>query len=108
GGAAASGGAGGGICWVAYGLPAEGDVHDELLAAPDTPRPQWTRFVASLGQLGPQEMARRWEQARRLLRENGVTYNVYGDPRGADRPWELDPLPLLVAADAVRSLHAGA
>src|SRR5262249_50099688 len=98
---------GGGISWLAYALPAEVDVHDELLAAPDTPRPHWTRFVTSLGQLGPQEMARRWEQARRLLRENGVTYNVYGDPRGADRPWELDPLPLLLAADEWRSLEAG-
>ena len=28
----------------------------------------------------------------KLLRENGVTYNVYGDPRGTDRPWELDPV----------------
>ena len=31
------------------------------------------------------------------IRENGVTYNVYGDPQGVDRPWELDMLPLLIA-----------
>jgi len=96
-----------GTSWLAYALPADVDVHDELLAAPDTPRPHWARFAASLAQLGPQEMARRWEQARRLLRENGVTYNVYGDPRGADRPWELDPIPLLLAADEWRALEAG-
>jgi uncharacterized circularly permuted ATP-grasp superfamily protein/uncharacterized alpha-E superfamily protein len=30
-----------------------------------------------------------------------VTYNVYGDPQGMERPWELDPIPLLMApADA--------
>ena len=46
---------------------------------------------------GPQGLAQRWEQARRLLRENGVTYNVYGAPEGPDRPWELDPIPLLLA-----------
>ena len=38
---------------------------------------------------------------RHLIRENGVTYNVYGDPRGMDRPWQLDPIPLLIPpADA--------
>ena len=43
----------------------------------------------------------RWEQARRLFRENGVTYNVYGDPQGPDRPWELDPIPLLIGQERV-------
>ncbi len=90
-----------------YPLPPDADVHDELLTGPDTPRPHWTRFADSLARLGPQELARRWEQARRLLRENGVTYNVYGDPRGTDRPWELDPLPLLLAPDEWRRLEAG-
>ena len=37
----------------------------------------------------------------REIRENGVTYNVYADPQGADRPWELDPLPLLLSAERV-------
>jgi uncharacterized circularly permuted ATP-grasp superfamily protein/uncharacterized alpha-E superfamily protein len=41
-------------------------------------------------------MQRRWDHARRLIRDNGVTYNVYGDPRGMDRPWELDPIPLVI------------
>ena len=31
----------------------------------------------------------------RLIRDNGVTYNVYGDPRGMHRPWEPDPMPRL-------------
>ena len=81
--------AGGG--WrLGYPLPPDADVHDELLADSGTPRLHWTRFVDSLARFGPEELARRWDQARRLLRENGVTYNVYGDPRGTDRPWELD------------------
>ena len=75
-----------------YPLPPDSDVHDELLAPGGALRAHWTRFSDSLARLGFQEMARRWDQARRLLRENGVTYNVYGDPRGTDRPWELDPI----------------
>src|SRR5262245_35766891 len=97
-----------GASWrLGYPLPPDADVHDELLASPDTPRAHWTRFTESLSQLGSQELARRWDQARRLLRENGVTYNVYGDPRGTDRPWELDPLPLLLPADEWHTLEAG-
>jgi uncharacterized circularly permuted ATP-grasp superfamily protein/uncharacterized alpha-E superfamily protein len=90
-----------------YPLPPDADVHDELLAPGGALRPQWSRFGESLARLGPQEMARRWDQARRLLRENGVTYNVYGDPRGTDRPWELDPMPLLLPPDEWVKLEAG-
>src|SRR4029453_4009942 len=97
-----------GAAWGArYPLPPDADGHDELLAGPETPRPHWARFADSLARLGPQELARRWDQARRLLRENGVTYTVYGDPRGTDRPWELDPLPLLLAPDEWQGLQAG-
>jgi uncharacterized circularly permuted ATP-grasp superfamily protein/uncharacterized alpha-E superfamily protein len=81
-------------------------VHDEMLAAPDEPRPHWAAFVRSLAGLGPQEIARRWEQARRLIHDNGVTYNVYGDPQGMDRPWELDALPLLIGTEEWRELEA--
>jgi uncharacterized circularly permuted ATP-grasp superfamily protein len=74
------------------GLPG---LHDEMLGAPGTPRPHWQALVRSLHALGGAELARRWEVARRLIHENGVTYNVYGDPRGMDRPWALDPIPLV-------------
>src|SRR4029453_17530614 len=90
-----------------YPLPPDADVHDELLAGPETPRPHWARFADSLARLGPQEVARRWDQARRRLGEKGVPHNVSGDPRGPDRPWELDPLPLLLAPDEWQGLEAG-
>jgi uncharacterized circularly permuted ATP-grasp superfamily protein/uncharacterized alpha-E superfamily protein len=75
-----------------------GDVWDEMLAAPGEPRPHWLPVMRWLRGQGRTEMARRWEQGRRLIRENGVTYNVYGDPRGIHRPWELDAVPLVVSA----------
>jgi uncharacterized circularly permuted ATP-grasp superfamily protein len=45
--------------------------------------------------------------AARQIQENGVTYNVYADPKGADRPWELDLLPHVLAADEWQQLSAG-
>ncbi|MBI3444527.1 MAG: circularly permuted type 2 ATP-grasp protein [Magnetospirillum sp.] len=55
----------------------------------------------------PEEMRRRWDLGQRLLRDNGVTYNVYGDPAGLDRPWRLDPLPLVLAADEWAHIASG-
>ncbi|HWF20125.1 MAG TPA: circularly permuted type 2 ATP-grasp protein, partial [Verrucomicrobiae bacterium] len=39
--------------------------------------------------------------------EHGVTYNVYGDPHGMDRPWELDMVPLLVPPSEWAKIEAG-
>jgi uncharacterized circularly permuted ATP-grasp superfamily protein/uncharacterized alpha-E superfamily protein len=73
-------------------------LHDEMLAAPGAPRAHWSALMRSLHELGAGELTRRWDLGRRLIHENGVTYNVYGDPRGMDRPWELDPIPLVLDA----------
>ena len=43
------------------------------------------------------ELRRRWREALHLIHENGVSYNVYGDERGMERPWSLSPVPVLVA-----------
>ena len=34
----------------------------------------------------PEELERRWSRAERRIRENGITYNIYSDPLGANRP----------------------
>ncbi|MBF0307081.1 MAG: circularly permuted type 2 ATP-grasp protein [Alphaproteobacteria bacterium] len=62
------------------------------------PRPHWREFTDGLMQLPPEELRRRWELGQRLLRENGVTYDVHGDPDGLDRLWRLDPLPVILPA----------
>ena len=49
-----------------------------------------------MARLGPRELDRRWKSAQQLIRNNGITYNVYGDPRGAERPWPVDPIPLIL------------
>jgi uncharacterized circularly permuted ATP-grasp superfamily protein/uncharacterized alpha-E superfamily protein len=85
-------------------LPA---IYDESVTALGNSRPHWQRFARGFDQLGPDELTARWENARKFIRENGVTYNVYGDPMGMDRPWELDMLPLLISAEEWRKIEAG-
>ena len=82
-------------------------VFDELTADGLSPRPHWAHFVDSLEQVGSQELERRWERAERRIRENGVTYNIYGDPLGANRPWRIDLVPLLIEPDEWRLIEAG-
>ena len=80
---------------------------DEMFSAPGVLRPHWKQFVEALDAMGRPELGRRWEIAQRLIRENGVTYNVHGDEQGYDRPWELDALPLLIPAAEWSALSAG-
>ena len=86
--------------------PAPG-VYDEMLTASGTLRPIWEPYISSVDSLGSDELARRWKTARQRIRENGVTYNVYGDPLGMNRPWNLDAIPLLISPHEWRELEAG-
>ena len=85
--------------------PAPG-VFDELAAASGAQRPHGDKLIGSIVSLGAEEFASRLETARRIIRDNGVTYNVYGDPQGMDRPWELDMVPLLIPPDTWAHVEA--
>jgi uncharacterized circularly permuted ATP-grasp superfamily protein/uncharacterized alpha-E superfamily protein len=70
--------------------------YNEMWSAPHAPRPHWDRFVCGMEGVGLTEISRRWEAAARLIRQQGMTYNVYGDPHGMDREWQLDPIPFII------------
>lgn len=82
------------------------DGYDELVATGEV-RPQWNEFIRMLGGLGTEEFARRRAQAAKLIEENGVTYNVYGDPEGVNRPWAMDLLPQILAPEDWPAIEAG-
>ncbi len=70
-------------------------------------REPWRVIDGALRAFGPGEMWRRWEQARQLIRQHGVTFNIYGDPRGLERPWPLDPVPVMVSHQEFAALAVG-
>jgi uncharacterized circularly permuted ATP-grasp superfamily protein/uncharacterized alpha-E superfamily protein len=80
---------------------------DELLDAGGAVRPHWRHLAATLEQLGLPALHEREREARRLLRETGATYNVYGDPQGYERPWLLDPIPALISSDEWMEIETG-
>ena len=80
---------------------------DELFEAPLKPRAHWSRFMAELGASSTGGIRERLLAAERRIRDSGVTYNVYADPMGHDRPWDLDVLPLIIAPEEWQALEAG-
>lgn len=78
-----------------------------MCAAPGVPREHWRPLYDSLNATSPRELNARINAAERHLRDSGVTYNVYDDPTGLDRQWEMDMLPLLISPDEWRGLEAG-
>lgn len=84
-----------------------GEHYHEMLTTDGQLRPHWQPLLGQLRQLGAQQLDQRQQLLDRQILENGVTYNVYADAKGADRPWELDLLPQLIAADEWQALASG-
>jgi uncharacterized circularly permuted ATP-grasp superfamily protein/uncharacterized alpha-E superfamily protein len=81
--------------------------YDELRGHDGQIRAHWQHFLDALCTLGPEALGERCREARRLIRDNGVTYNLHGDPQGMSRPWELDLLPVLIRSDEWAALERG-
>ncbi|MFI3198861.1 MAG: circularly permuted type 2 ATP-grasp protein [Methylococcaceae bacterium] len=82
-------------------------IYDEMYATENKALPYWVRFMAALESMGSEKLELRRREAQRLLRENGVTYNVYGDSESLTRPWRLDPVPLLISSEEWIVIEAG-
>lgn len=80
--------------------------YDEMLEAPARPRPHWRAMLEAMLAAPSDKMRERVQEIERQVRENGVTYNVYADPQGTDRPWELDLLPQIIPADEWAGIEA--
>jgi uncharacterized circularly permuted ATP-grasp superfamily protein/uncharacterized alpha-E superfamily protein len=80
---------------------------DECIDADGELRATYASFLEALPHFNSLELKRRDETTRRIIQEQGITYNVYGDPLGFDRPWQLDLIPFLISAAEWRELEKG-
>jgi len=83
------------------------DQPEAAAAADDSLSPEWTRFFNFLGADGFHDLNHRTANLRRQIRDNGVTYNVYADANGPQRPWALDLFPMMVSAGDWAQIEAG-
>ncbi len=80
--------------------------YDEATGASGLPRRHWRQLTTALVRMGQARLDRRWQHGVQLIQSNGVTYNVYGDPQGSQRPWPLDPIPMVLASQEWAFLEA--
>lgn len=80
---------------------------DEMLGTSQEIKNHWLAFQNTFQNMGQAEFDNRYEELKRLLRENGVTYNIYGDSGDINRPWKLDPIPYIIPQKEWSMLEAG-
>lgn len=78
-----------------------------MLDASGAVRPHWKRLWQVVKNSSASQMRQRLQLVQRQISENSVTYNVYADPQGVDRLWQLDLLPNLIPASEWQTLAAG-
>ena len=67
----------------------------------------WSQFFESCSSDGLGPLAQRSTNLARQIRDNGVTYNVYADEDGPQRPWSLGLFPLIISAQRWQQIEAG-
>jgi uncharacterized circularly permuted ATP-grasp superfamily protein/uncharacterized alpha-E superfamily protein len=82
-------------------------VLDECFQQNEQAKDSWKQLLANIDTLGTAELKNRQQELLKILQENGVTYNVYGDTNGLNRPWLLDAVPLIISAAEWRGVERG-
>ncbi|WP_296490668.1 circularly permuted type 2 ATP-grasp protein [Rhodoferax sp.] len=67
----------------------------------------WHQFFSTLDNDAVTDMDQRAVNLARQVRDNGITYNVYADENGPQRPWSLDLFPLIVDPQSWQRIEAG-
>jgi uncharacterized circularly permuted ATP-grasp superfamily protein len=80
---------------------------DEMTTSEGKISPSWDSLARHYDFLGPERMEQYHQEVAKQLRENGVTYNVYGDPDGMNRSWQLDPIPMVFGPEDWAEIEKG-
>ena len=88
--------------------------YDELRADAaedaDTSAPisaDWATFFSQIDNDGLQDFDRRTQELARQVKDNGITYNIYADQDGPQRPWSVDLFPLILGNDEWQQIESG-
>ncbi|MBX3013142.1 MAG: circularly permuted type 2 ATP-grasp protein [Caldilineaceae bacterium] len=92
--------------WLQHYQPSDSP-YDEMWRQEGQIRPHWQPLMQMLAALGGSGMESLQQDVRRLIRENGVTYNVHGAADGLQRPWSLDMVPLIISEADWAVIEAG-
>ena len=69
---------------------------DEMFDKNCNVKPHWKEIDDDLERVGIKQLEQKQIEIDWRLEENGVTYNIYNDPEGTNRRWNLDPIPFVL------------
>lgn len=81
--------------------------YDEMFDHDKNVRPHWKALKSNLEKIGLEQLLLKQKEIDWRLEDNGVTYNVYNDPGGLNRPWKLDPIPFILEEEEWKKIEAG-
>ncbi|GAA6133235.1 circularly permuted type 2 ATP-grasp protein [Oceaniserpentilla sp. 4NH20-0058] len=70
-------------------------------------KPEWQYLLNSIQNLGSDGLNARTDKARRILRDDGVTYNIYGKDKAPGSQWELDLVPSVISSEDWADIESG-
>jgi len=80
---------------------------DEACNPDGSIKPQWAYLLNGLKDLGPEALRERELKARRILRDDGATYDLYGVEGESSGSWSLDPVPHIIGSEDWASIERG-
>ncbi|RYY95008.1 MAG: A circularly permuted ATPgrasp family protein, partial [Comamonadaceae bacterium] len=86
---------------------AQADSAIKSIATNTYPTSAWADFFDHMGAEGLQDLDRRMHSLQRQVRDNGITYNVYADADGPQRPWSVDLFPLILSQGDWATIERG-
>ncbi|MFG6685912.1 circularly permuted type 2 ATP-grasp protein [Mariniflexile sp. HNIBRBA6329] len=81
--------------------------YDEVLKSNMSINPNWEKLLSNISQMGSETLVSKQNEMDWLMDENGVTYNVYNDPKGMQRTWELNIVPFLIHQKEWETIEKG-
>ncbi|MEQ1908608.1 MAG: circularly permuted type 2 ATP-grasp protein [Vicinamibacterales bacterium] len=84
-----------------------GGFYDEMFDQTGHPRPEARLLLETIGSLGDGQLQRCQQAAERILVQLGITFNVYGDSAGTERPFPFDLVPRIVRSEEWDWLERG-
>lgn len=70
-----------------------GGFRDEMFMGPGQPHPYCQRLMESMGQLSATDFEQKRELADLAMVNQGITFTVYGDEQGIEKPFPVDLIP---------------
>ncbi len=80
--------------------------NDEMFNKDGSVKEHWEILAQNLNELNTEELVQKQFEIDWLLKDNGVTYNIYTD-RYTKRKWYLDPIPFILNKEEWANLTAG-